>query len=129
VKSSAAIAAVLLIIPTPALAMDVASFLQRVDALKRLGPFALVSPDFYRLKRLVEADGKALKVEFGRAAAERKPMVFCPPARGKPRVGPFEYLDAINAVPPDRRATTDTKDVLRQVLERKYPCSAAVSVE
>ena len=128
-RAAAFAAAAVLIIPAPANAMDVASVIKRVNALKRLGPFALVSRDFYRLKRLVEADGKALKVEYAEAALDHHPVAFCPPKRGKPRVGPFEYLDAINAVPLDQRLTTDTKDVLRQVLERKYPCAVAPSVE
>lgn len=122
-KHAAALAAAALLTNSaPAQAMDVASFLARVDALERLGPFALVSRDFYRLKRLVEDDGKALKAEYAAAEAERRAVAFCPPATGKPRVGPKEYLAAAKAVPPDQRATTDTKDVLRQVLERKYPC-------
>jgi hypothetical protein len=120
--AAAALAAALLVIPAPASALDIGAFLQRVRSLKRLGPFALVSPDFYRLKHLVEADGKALKAEYARAEAQHRPVAFCPPTADKPRVSPKEYLAAANAVPPDKRATTDTRDVLRTVLERKYPC-------
>lgn len=113
----------LLIAPGPALGADVASFLERVHALQRLGPFAFFSPDFYRLKALVEADGEVLKTEYARARAEQRVTAFCPPSTGKPRVSPSEYLAALNAVPPESRAITTTKDVLRTVLERKYPCS------
>jgi hypothetical protein len=123
VKSRAVIAAAaLLAIPASASAMDVATFLEKVHSLQRLGPFALLSRDFYRLKSLVEADGDALKAEYARAEAEHRPTKFCPPKESKPRVSKDEYLAEVNAVPVDQRATTDTKDVLRTLLERKYPC-------
>jgi hypothetical protein len=117
-------AAALLAVPASASAMDLATFLQKVHSLQQLGPFALLSPDFYRLKAMVEADGDTLKAEYAQAEAEHRPTKFCPPKEDKPRVSKEEYLAAANAVPLDRRATTDTKDVLRTVLERKYPCPA-----
>ena len=104
--------------------MDVASFLTKVHALQRLGPFALFSPSFYRLKHLVEANGDELKAEYAREEAEHQPTRFCPPKDDKPRVNKDEYLAELNAVPVDKRTTTDTKDVLRTLLERKYPCRA-----
>ncbi|MCA1654416.1 MAG: hypothetical protein LC656_09650 [Sphingomonadales bacterium] len=109
---------------TAASAQDVQHFLARAETLIRRGPFALLSPDFYRLKSLVEADGNQLKAEYARQAALHHPTAFCPPSEDKPRVSKDEYLTALRAVPAARRATTDTKDVLRGVLERKYPCRA-----
>jgi hypothetical protein len=120
--AAAIVATSLLIAPAPARAADVASFLIRVRAVQRLGPFAFFAPEFYRLKALVEADGEALKSEYAVAIAEHRSTYFCPPATGKPKVSPSEYLAALDAVPGERRATTTTKDVLRTVLERKYPC-------
>lgn len=117
-----ALAAFLLASASPALAMDVEAFLVRVHALERLGPFAFFSRDFYRLKRLVEADGERLKAEFADAKAAGRPVAFCPPGKGKPRVNPKEYLAALKAVPEEQRRSTTTKDVLKTVLERKYPC-------
>lgn len=107
---------------TAASAQDVAHFLVRVDRLLARGPFALFSRDFYRLKHEVEADGDTLKREYAREKAAGHATSFCPPAVGKPRVGKTEYLAALRAVPLARRGTTDTKDVLRTLLERKYPC-------
>lgn len=116
-------AALLIAAPvTAASAQDVARFLVRVDKLLARGPFALLSRDFYRLKREIEADGEALKKEYAREKAAGRPISFCPPKQGKPRVNKNEYLAALRAVPVAKRATTDTKDVLRTVLERKYPC-------
>ena len=118
-----AIAAALVATPiAPASAQDVAHFLVRVDRLLARGPFALLSRDFYRLKREIEADGEALKREFAVAKARGDKTDFCPPATGKPRVSKNEYLAALRAVPVAKRTTTDTKDVLRGLLERKYPC-------
>ena len=117
------LAAVLIATPIGAAqAQDVARFLVRVDRLLARGPFALVSRDFYRLKSEIEADGEALKREYARAKARGEKTSFCPPAKGKPRVSKNEYLAALRAVPVARRKTTDTKDVLRHLLERKYPC-------
>ncbi len=107
---------------TAVVAQDVATFLVRVDKMMARGPLALLSRDFYRLKALVEADGDALKREYAREKASGRPTDFCPPAKGKPRVGKHEYLAALRAVPAGKRTTTDTKDVLRSLLERKYPC-------
>ena len=117
------LAGALIVAPvTAATAQDVAHFLVRVDKLLARGPFALFSRDFYRLKREVEADGDTLKKEFAREKAAGRPLTFCPPRQGKPRVNKNEYLAALRAVPVAKRTTTDTKDVLRTVLERKYPC-------
>ncbi|MEO7786228.1 MAG: hypothetical protein ABIR77_00175 [Sphingomicrobium sp.] len=113
---------------TAASAQDVAHFLVRVDTLIARGPFALLSPDFYRLKRLVEANGDELKSEFARKQALHEATAFCPPAVDKPRVSKTEYLRALRAVPVSHRATTDTKDVLRTLLEKKYPCRPASRV-
>ena len=103
-------------------AQDVAHFLVRVDRLLARGPFALFSRDFYRLKREIEADGESLKRDYAREKAAGHKTAFCPPTSDKPRVGKNEYLAALRAVPIAKRSTTDTKDVLRTVLERKYPC-------
>ncbi len=117
------LAIVLVAMPISAVqAQDVERFLVRVDRLLARGPFALVSRDFYRLKREIEADGEALKREYAVVKARGESTSFCPPAKGKPRVSKNEYLAALRAVPVAKRKTTDTKDVLRGLLERKYPC-------
>lgn len=115
--------AILAAVPlSPAPAQDVAHFLVRVDHMLGLGPFALLTPDFYRLKHLVEADGEDLKREFAVEKALGHKTKFCPPTIDKPRVNKNEYLAALRAVPLAHRSSTDTKDVLRTVLEQKYPC-------
>lgn len=120
------LATLLILAPiTAASAQDVERFLARAETLIRRGPFALFSPDFYRLKALVEANGEELKAEYAREKALGNRTAFCPPKTDKPRVGKTEYLAALRAVPVDRRATTDTRDVLRSVLEKKYPCDRA----
>lgn len=107
---------------TAASAQDVAHFLVRVDRLLARGPFALFSRDFYRLKREIERDGETLKKEYAQAKAAGRPTAFCPPTNDKPRVSKNEFLAALRAVPVAKRTSTDTKDVLRGLLERKYPC-------
>ncbi len=122
-KSKLALGLLLAAAPlTAAGAQDVAHFLVRVDTLIARGPFALLSPDFYRLKRLVEANGDELKLEFAREKELGHRTAFCPPVADKPRVSKTEYLSALRAVPVAHRRSTDTKDVLRSLLEKKYPC-------
>jgi hypothetical protein len=111
----------------PASAQDVQRFLVRVDRLLARGPFALFSPDFYRLKALVDADGEELKRQYALEKAAGRPTAFCPPVKGKPRVSKDEYVAALRAVPLAQRSTTDTRDVLRAVLERKYPCPGSLT--
>lgn len=119
------LAAALVVAPVSAAqAQDVERFLVRVDRLLARGPLALLSRDFYRLKSEIEADGRVLKRDYARAKAAGEKTAFCPPAKGKPRVGKNEYLAALRAVPVAKRATTDTRDVLRHLLERKYSCPA-----
>ena len=126
VRTKLILGALMLVIPvTAAGAQDVARFLVRVDHMLAIGPFALLSPDFYRLKALVEANGEELKLEYAQKKARHETTLFCPPTADKPRVGKTEYLAALRAVPLNRRATTDTRDVLRTVLEKKYPCGRA----
>ena len=84
-------------------------------ATKRFG----VTPDLTTLGKVALANG-----EYAQAEAEHRPTKFCPPKEDKPRVSKEEYLAAANAVPVDKRASTDTKDVLRTVLEHKYPCAS-----
>ena len=123
VRTKLILGALLLVAPvTAAPAQDVAHFLVRVDHMLAIGPFALLTPDFYRLKALVEANGEELKLEYAQKKARHETTLFCPPTTDKPRVGKTEYLAALRAVPLNRRLTTDTKDVLRTVLEHKYPC-------
>ena len=110
---------------TAASAQDVQRFLVRVDHMLAIGPFALLSPDFYRLKALVEANGEELKLEYAQKKARHEQTLFCPPTADKPRVGKTEYLAALRSVPLNRRPTTDTRDVLRSLLEKKYPCGRA----
>ena len=74
------LAGALIVAPvTAATAQDVARFLVRVDKLLARGPFALLSRDFYRLKREVEADGETLKKEFAHEKAAGRATSFCPP--------------------------------------------------
>ncbi len=116
-------AALIVALSGAAQAQDVAQFLVRVDRLLARGPLALLSRDFYRLKAEVEADGKQLKRDYAIAKAAGIKTDFCPPAKGKPKVGKSEFLAALRAVPAAKRSSTDTKDVLRTLLIRKYPCA------
>ncbi|MEA3066051.1 MAG: hypothetical protein QOJ27_2508 [Sphingomonadales bacterium] len=114
-------AVVLTILPLSAAgAMDVATFLGKADALQKKGMMALFSSDYKALKAQIEADSQTLRNE--RLAAERahRRGAYCPPA--KPGLNSNEILAAFRSIPAAQRARIDTKDALRALLARKYPC-------
>jgi hypothetical protein len=113
--------AVLMAVPLSALqAMNVATFLQKADALQKKGMTALFSGDYRLLKHEVEAATGALRAE--RLAAEHtgRRGAYCPPPRSGLKSD--EILAHFRAIPTAQRPRTDVKDALRGLLARKYPC-------
>jgi hypothetical protein len=82
----------------------------------------MFSGDMKLLQNVIKADAAALRTErTGALAAGRRPA-YCPP--GPVKMGVKDVLGAMRAVPPARRATTDTKDALRVYFARRFPCKA-----
>ena len=101
-------------------AMNVATFLQKAEALQRKGIGAMFSSDIGLLKGEIKDASAALRVE--RLAAEHagRHGAYCPPARFK--LGSDEILASFRAVPPAQRERTQVKDALRGLFARKFPC-------
>ena len=97
------------------------NFLDRANRLKAKGPFALFDSDYGRLKAEATAVGKSIGDD--RIAAERahRPILYCSP-QPRARLGSFEFVDGLNAIPAAQRATMSLKDAMIRVLQRKYPC-------
>ncbi|MFL6755724.1 MAG: hypothetical protein ACJ8EH_11490 [Sphingomicrobium sp.] len=97
------------------------NFLDRANRLKGEGPLALFDSDYGRLKAEATAVGKSIGDD--RIAAEKagKPILYCSP---KPRaqLGSFEFIDGLEAIPPEERARMSLKDAMIRVLQKKYPC-------
>ena len=113
--------AVLVALPLGALhAMNVATFLQKADALEKKGMTALFSSDYRLLKDEVVTASTALRAE--RLAAERagRRGAYCPPARSGIKSG--EILAHFRSLPAAQRPRIEVKDGLRGLLASKFPC-------
>lgn len=118
------LATLIFTLSAPAVAAPVGSaqnFLDRANRLKGKGPLALFDADYNKLKAEATAVGKAIGND--RIAAEKagKPILYCSP---KPRaeLGSFEFIDGLEAIPANERATMSLKQGMLRVLQKKYPC-------
>jgi len=108
----------------PALAAPPGSaqnFLDRANRLKSKGPLALFDSDYGRLKAEATAVGKSIGDD--RIAAEKagKPVLYCSPT-ARAKLGSFEFIDGLEAIPTAERARMSLKDAMIRVLQKKYPC-------
>ena len=97
------------------------NFLDRANRLKAKGPLAFFDSDYGRLKAEATAVGKAIGDD--RIAAERagRPILYCSPSP-RAKLGNFEFIDGLAAIPAGERARMSLKDGMLRVLQRKYPC-------
>lgn len=114
-------AAMLIALPARAAqAMDVATFLQKAEALEKKGMAAMFSSDMKLLKGEVEKASLSLRAE--RLAAQRagRKTAYCPPA--KSGLNSKELLAHFRTIPPAQRARISVRTGLLGLLVRKYPC-------
>src|SRR4051812_33350036 len=97
------------------------NFLDRANRLKGKGPLALFDRDYGRLKAEATAVGRSIGDD--RIAAERagRPILYCSPA-ARAKLGNFEFIDGLAAIPPGERSRMSLKDGMIRVLQKKYPC-------
>lgn len=110
-------------VATASPAMPVQTFLAKAEALKKKGPLALFSSDMKLLRNEITADALELRKERLAATAAGRPTAFCPPSGGI-KMTDRDILAAMEAVPPARRASTDTRAALRAYFARRFPCRA-----
>jgi len=116
--------AVALSVSTPALAAPpgtAQNFLDRANRLKAKGPLAFFDSDYGRLKAEATAVGKSIGDD--RIADERagRPILYCSPT-ARAKLGSFEFIDGLAAIPAGERANMSLKQAMIRVLQRKYPC-------
>ena len=97
------------------------NFLDRANRLKAKGPLAFFDSDYAHLKAEATAVGKSIGDD--RIAAERagRPILYCSPAP-RAKLGSYEFIDGLAAIPPSERARMSLKDGMLRVLQKKYPC-------
>ena len=97
------------------------NFLDRANRLKAKGPLALFDSDYGRLKAEATAVGRSIGDD--RIAAERagKPIFYCSPT-ARAKLGSYEFIDGLAAIPPAQRVSMSLKDAMIRVLQKKYPC-------
>ena len=97
------------------------NFLDRANRLKAKGPLAFFDGDYGRLKAEATAVGKSIGDD--RIAAERagKPILYCSPT-ARAKLGNFEFIEGLAAIPAGERATMSLKEGMLRVLQKKYPC-------
>ncbi len=102
--------------------MTVATFLGKVDALKKKGPMALFSSDIKVLKGEVQTSAKQLRAEQAAAQkAGRKPATCMPE---KATTDQKELLAYFEAIPPAQRGAS-VKQAFASLMRKKYPCPTA----
>jgi hypothetical protein len=116
--------AVALAVSTPTLAAPpgtAQNFLDRANRLKAKGPLAFFDSDYGRLKAEATAVGKSIGDD--RIADERagRPIIYCSPT-ARAKLGSFEFIDGLTAIPAGERANMSLKQAMIRVLQRKYPC-------
>jgi hypothetical protein len=104
-----------------AVAMPVSSFLEKANALKGKGPFALFSGDYGLLKKALSDSMQALHDERIAAANSGKPPAYCPTQQSG-SMSVAEIMGAMNAVPRAARQRTDIKDAMRAHMAQRFPC-------
>ena len=102
-------------------AMPVSTFLPKAEALERKGAMALFSRDLKFLTNQIKKDLGEIRAERLASKAAGKPTAFCPPAEGG-KLSDKDIMVAMRAVPAQQRASTSTKDALKALLVRRYPC-------
>ena len=117
------IGVVALAVSTTAAAMPVSTFLAKADSLQRKGALAIFSGDLKLLMNQIKADAASLRADNKAAEAAGRRKAYCTPEGGV-KLSNRDIIDAMNAVPPQQRAATDTRTALRAYFARRFPCPA-----
>ena len=113
--------AVLPVTIVQAQSMSVSTFLVKSEALKKKGPFALMSGDLKLLKAEVSNSARAYAADV---RVQRKSGKFthgCPPAGSQLTLNSKELLDYFGAIPPTQRRMS-VKSAFYNMMKTRYPC-------
>lgn len=105
-----------------AAAMDVATFLAKVEALERMGVRAAFSSDGRLVMDELNASNTALRSERLAAQVAGRRPAYCPDLH--PRATSTEIVTALRTIPAARRPQVEVRNALRAFYARRYPCPA-----
>lgn len=117
-RGGGALALATLAVPAHA-AMDVATFIAKVEALKAHGVLALLSKDLKPVEAEARKAARLYQADYdARAKSGRRPLA-CPPK--KPQMSAMEFFEDLKKIPSARRRMP-MKDGIAWVVRRKFPC-------
>lgn len=100
--------------------MNIAAFLTRADAVSRLGPLALATPEGNRLKGEVVAAGKRYKARIDAQRKAGLKTTSCPPESGS--LTPEEWLAHLRSYPAAQRRSVSVYSAFDTLMKKRYPC-------
>lgn len=110
------------LVASSAAAMDVATFLAKVESLERMGVRAALSSDARLVMDEMNASNTALRSERLAAQAAGRRPAYCPDLH--PRASSTEIVAALRTIPLARRPQVQVRNALRAFYARRYPCPA-----
>jgi len=102
--------------------MSVAAFLARSDAVLRLGPLAMATPEASRLKGEVVAAAKRYKARIDAERRAGRKTTSCPPESGT--LTPEQWLAHLRSYPASRRPSVSIYAAFDALMKKHYPCPA-----
>ena len=102
--------------------MSVAAFLTRADAIARLGPLALATPEGTHLKGEVIAAARRYKARIDARRKAGLRTTSCPPESGS--MAPEEWLSHLRSYPTPARRTVSVTAAFDALMKKRYPCPA-----
>lgn len=105
-----------------AAAMDVATFLAKVEALERMGLRAAFSSEGRLVTDEINSSNNALRSERLAAQAGGRRPAYCPDLH--PRATSTEIVTALRTIPAARSSQVEVRNALRAFYARRYPCPA-----
>jgi len=102
--------------------MSVAAFLARANAVTRLGPLAMATPEAYRLKNEVIATARRYKARIDTQRRAGRKTTSCPPESGT--LTPEEWLAHLNGYPARVRGKVSIYAAFDALMKKRYPCPA-----
>ncbi|WP_234715943.1 hypothetical protein [Sphingopyxis macrogoltabida] len=100
--------------------MNIAAFLIRADAVSRLGPLALATPEGNRLKGEVVGAGKRYKARIDAQRKAGLKTTSCPPESGS--LTPEEWLAHLRSYPASQRRSVSVYSAFDALMKKRYPC-------
>ncbi|SKB43799.1 hypothetical protein SAMN06295937_100616 [Sphingopyxis flava] len=102
--------------------MSVAAFLARSDAILRLGPLAMATPEASRLKGEVIAAARRYKARVDAERRAGRKTTSCPPETGT--LTPQQWLAHLRSYPAPRRPSVSIYSAFDALMKKRYPCPA-----